>query len=207
MTLETPKYNLSEFPSVYEPSQDTFLFLDALELEIIFLQSLKPTFCVEIGCGSGVLSSALANILGNVTFATDINFNACQATVKTSKLNQQCVEVCTMDLLSQFRSNLFDIILFNPPYVPTIDSEINEGGFGIHRAWAGGLRGRNVTDRLLNNLRNLLSDSGVLYLLLLKENEVNSVQDLMRKTGFQSTVVLERKIVGEHLYVVKFFRS
>lgn len=206
MSVKTPVYDLLDFPTVYEPSEDTFLFLDALELEVNFLKSLNPILSVEIGSGSGVLSSALAEILENVTFATDINIDACRATVQTSKLNHQQVETCTMDLLNQFRSNLFDIILFNPPYVPTIESEISNSGFGINRAWAGGLDGRKVTDRLLNKLQELLSDTGVLYLLLLKQNNVNDVKELMDRKGFQFQLILERKIVGEHLYVVKFYK-
>lgn len=40
--------------------------------------------------------------------------------------------------------------LFNPPYVPTDDSEITKGG--IAAAWAGGTNGRVVIDRLLSQV-------------------------------------------------------
>lgn len=40
----------SDFEQVYEPAEDTWLFVDALELEKEFLtKNLHPTFCFEIG--------------------------------------------------------------------------------------------------------------------------------------------------------------
>jgi methylase of polypeptide subunit release factors len=41
----------SHYELVYEPSEDTFLFLDALSdsIEEQFLQTLKPKLCVELG--------------------------------------------------------------------------------------------------------------------------------------------------------------
>lgn len=40
-----------------------------------------------------------------------------------------------------------DVILFNPPYVPTPDEEIS--GCGIEASWAGGTDGRVIIDRSL----------------------------------------------------------
>lgn len=40
--------------------------------------------------------------------------------------------------------------LFNPPYVPTPDKEVER--VGIARAWAGGHLGRRVTDRLIRQV-------------------------------------------------------
>ena len=59
--METPKYSHSDH--VYEPAEDSFLLIDALELELPFLHSQKPLITVELGSGSGIAISALAKYL------------------------------------------------------------------------------------------------------------------------------------------------
>lgn len=205
--IKTPVYNLQAFPKVYEPREDTFLFLDALELEITQLFLIKPTVVAEIGSGSGVIISAVAHILGNscIYLATDINPQACLATKSTAIKNASFVQCLNMDLLSCFKEKLFDIILFNPPYVLT---EINETfGNDLNRSWAGGSNGRDITDKFLLQLPNLLSENGVCYMVILKENNPKEIVELLETIHFCSQVILDRKIPGEHLYIYKFFRS
>ncbi|KAJ1509510.1 S-adenosylmethionine-dependent methyltransferase [Coelomomyces lativittatus] len=84
------------FNSVYDPAEDTFLLLDALELEIQngVLPTLKPTIIVEIGSGSGCVSTFLTMHLPKcaVSITTDINFIANVATLTTSKVNKILLE-------------------------------------------------------------------------------------------------------------------
>ncbi|KAF7270584.1 hypothetical protein GWI33_016475 [Rhynchophorus ferrugineus] len=206
MSLQTPLYNLNDFPDVYEPSEDTHLFIDALEKDMKHIINSKPTLACEIGCGSGVLIAALAKILKSTCcyFCTDINPKACIATTRTAKMNKVPLECTRMDLTTNLKCK-FDIILFNPPYVLTEELEIF--GCGLNRAFAGGLRGRSVTDRLLNNLNDILSDNGVCYLLLLKENNIGEIGEKMGEKGFKIKLVIQRKIPGEHLFVYKFSKA
>ena len=48
-TPQLSHFSAADYKCVYEPSSDTFLFLDALEKEQNFLRDLRPTYCVEIG--------------------------------------------------------------------------------------------------------------------------------------------------------------
>lgn len=56
------------FTLSYEPDQDSFLFLDALENEYSFLKQLDPTMIVEIGPGSGIISTFLTRIVSKSVF-------------------------------------------------------------------------------------------------------------------------------------------
>lgn len=205
MALLTPRYNLHDYPDVYEPCEDTHLFLDALEKDRDYLVNLKPILSCEIGCGSGVLMTALATILKNTCayFCTDINIRACAATKKTSTMNGVDLETIGMNLTTFLRCQ-FDIILFNPPYVITRRKEI--AGSGLNRAYAGGRNGREIIDNFLKTLPEVLMKNGVCYMLLLKENNIEEIEEYLGKFGFHSEIVIERRIPGEYLYVYKFFR-
>jgi len=41
--------NRSDFENVYEPAEDTYLFVDTLHFEKTFLNELRPRICLEIG--------------------------------------------------------------------------------------------------------------------------------------------------------------
>lgn len=205
MSLKTPKYNLKLFPNVYEPSEDTFLLLDALEADIDNIVQRKPNFIIEIGSGSGIVITALAGFLKNVMcFATDINPEACLTTKHTSNINDTYVEVCNMNLLTCFRECLFDVIVFNPPYVVTNPSEIS--GNGIARAWAGGENGREIIDQFLKLLPKIFHSRSVCYMIVIKENNPEAIMEVINSMDFHVIVLKERRIPCEHLYVLKIYR-
>jgi len=77
-TIPTPNYShLSndDFEFVYEPAEDSFLLLDAIESKIGAIKELNPTFCVEIGPGSGIISAGIGSVLKTncLVVACDIN--------------------------------------------------------------------------------------------------------------------------------------
>lgn len=49
---KVPEIDMPYDCDVYEPAEDTFLFLDALQDELPFLTALDPAICLEIGCVS-----------------------------------------------------------------------------------------------------------------------------------------------------------
>lgn len=190
-----------DYDLVYEPAEDSFLMLDALENDLLLIKSKKPLI-VEIGSGSGVNVTALSQILNTVCFATDINPHACEVTENTAVKNQSHVQCFQMDLLKNFRKNMFDIIIFNPPYVVTTSDEI--AGNGIERSWAGGIRGREVLDQLLPVISDFLAPKGLFYLVTIEENDPVEICDILSKQGFAFKVIMERRVRGEYLKIIRF---
>lgn len=206
--METPYQNhidKEDFDFVYEPAEDSFLLIDALEKDIQYIRNKNPIFCLEIGSGSGIVITALGMALSQtVCFSTDINFKACLMSKCTADHNKVFLNVINMDLASCFVHNKFDLIAFNPPYVVTDSSEC--GSQGIEASWAGGIKGREITDRLLGMIPKILAEDGTFYLLLIKENIPHEVVQIMSKHGYKSETVIQRKVKNEQQLVLKFYR-
>eukprot|EP01137_Pigoraptor_chileana_P019520 Opistho-2@80665 len=209
-----------DYDVVYEPAEDTFLFLDALEKDAEQLTAMKPAICVEIGSGAGAVLTFLAKIIGPTAalyLATDINPHATKATVGTGKQNGVSIDAINCYFASPLvpmLENRVDILLFNPPYVVTPSDEV--GGDGVMAAWAGGDKGREVTDKFLFGDVNssqratvdaLLSERGFAYVVLIEENDPEEIIALMKRLGFDGVTVMARKAGRERLSVVRFHRS
>lgn len=211
-TLGTPSISHlsnNDFEQVYDPAEDTFLLLDALESELAWISAmLQPSVCVEVGSGSGVVSVALASALKQSCYfvATDVNSVACGATRRTAEANGVEVNVLQADLLGGIYHRLrghVDLFLCNPPYVATTDSEASSAT-GLSASWAGGAGGRNLTDRLLTLLPDLLSSRGAAYVVMEQCNGVDAIVREAPGRGLQAQELMRRRAGRELLYVVKF---
>ncbi|OSD05886.1 putative methylase [Trametes coccinea BRFM310] len=205
-----------DYKHVYEPAEDTFILLDALEEDADELRRSKPLICLEIGSGSGCVSAFAGAILGPsapLYLTTDINPYACRATRATGRQNRVPIEPILTSLTGPLRRRLrhaVDIMLFNPPYVPTDTDEADDAQqrANIAGAWAGGHDGMEVTNTLLDQVESLLSAKGRFYLVAVKQNDIHGIcQRMLSQHGLKGETVLQRRAGREHLYVLKFTRQ
>jgi release factor glutamine methyltransferase len=199
---------MKDFGEVYEPSDDTYLLIDGIQLDVEEneLMAKSARNIMELGSGSGVPITFCSTLMKSAhAIATDINPKALSLTRKTAKANGlQLLETVQSDLASPLLGRcqgLMDVIIFNPPYVPTPDSEVS--GNGIEASWAGGEKGRRVTDRAIPQIAQLLSKSGVCYMITVDDNEPEDLARIFANLGLTMAPLVRRRAFNEYLTVQK----
>lgn len=255
--LPTPDTSHVSFDTIYEPSEDSYLFLDTLSspsesawLSTRFQNPSSSTpLVVEAGTGSGVVLAFVAAqaqaIFGRsdiFTLGTDVNRSACLATRETvctalsapqdSKPSLATVHASslTADLCSPLRPGTVDVLLFNPPYVPTEDlprlptaaendpaaasalsrsAKFDNDSYFLSLTYAGGADGMETTDRLLDAIPGVLAARGVAYVLLCKQNRPEEVKERIRRWGWNAETVGSSGMQAgwEKLVIVRIWRD
>lgn len=142
-------------PDVYPPCDDSILLIQSLEV--------SPGMRVlEIGCGSGVVSIHAALEGARVT-AVDINPKAVELTRTNAKrMGAELDGVTVSDLFGNVEGR-FDRVLFNLPYLPVEEGEVD--GM-ISKAWAGGPDGLGPFPRLVAECPDHLEEDGKLVVVV-----------------------------------------
>lgn len=203
--------------------------------------SLGSPFVIEVGTGSGVVLSflnahaeAIFGSHGILTAGIDVNPFACLATRETVRAaeNDQVARGSNHglylgnllgDLTYPLRDGQVNLMIFNPPYVPTpsIPSHRVEEASAVTNferdsallelSYAGGVDGMEVTDRLLSLIPQTLDlKTGVAYILLCAQNKPDIVKRRIRTWGNDwkvETVGRSGKTGGwEKLQVIRIWR-
>jgi release factor glutamine methyltransferase len=175
---------------VYQPEADTYLLLDAARTEV------KPGDRVlEVGTGSGLIVAELAGVTGVI--ATDINPHAALCA------REKGIDVVRNDLFSGIRST-FDLIVFNPPYLPTLSEDRIDDW--LEYALDGGMNGREVIGRFAAEVGRVLAPGGRILLLISSLTGVPEVRDIFLRQSFESEIIMKQKVEDENLYVLRIVR-
>lgn len=221
--LPTP-YVRCDYETVYEPSEDSFLLLDALEKEQATLSArFHDKLCIvcELGPGSGIVTTfmiqnEIPSRNQSIYLAADISLWALEATKDTAEYNGcggAYLDPLRSDLASCLKAREVDLLVFNPPYVPTECVPDRPGTEEDNGAWldlalVGGEDGMVVTARLLEQLDIILSARGVAYILFCARNKPEEVAQSMRDKGiWEVDLIMHRKAGWEVLSIYRFCRK
>lgn len=177
---------------VYSPAEDSFLLLRAA------LREVRPADRVlEVGTGSSYVAAGLSGLAAAVV-ATDINPHA------VACAHARGVEAVRTDLFTGL-CGPFDLILFNPPYLPTTPEERIDDW--LEYALDGGPTGRVTIEKFVADAGRVLSPFGRILLLVSSLTDLDEVRKLFARHGFVSFVVDTEVLEDETLYVLRAMRD
>ena len=186
--------NIRTSELVYMPSEDTEL---AERLLAGYLGTVKRRrrglAVLDMGTGTGALgiAAAMDKKVGRVLFADkdDNALSLAKENILSNKrvLHAECSLVKT-DLFSGIGvAERFDIIAFNPPYLPS------EGGKSpLEGAWDGGETGVEVTAAFLEEAAGHLNDGGAILIVTSSFADEERVYSLAKRLGL--SVCLKKSI-------------
>lgn len=169
----------------YAPSDDTFLMIDVLST-----MPLHGKEVLDLGTGSGILGLFCAKMGAHVTVADIADSILDDVRTAARRLNLT-IEAVRSDIFSSVTAT-FDIVLFNPPYLPS--DEIKDPTVD------GGNKGRHLVDRFLAQLSTHLKEDGSALLLVSSLNDPRTIIDSHRELSF--SVAASRSLFFEELQVL-----
>lgn len=167
---------------MYEPREDSFLLQKHVK-EYIHLNSNV----LEIGTGLGILAKEAAKYSEHV-FACDINPEV------IAKLKKENRDKHIKFVVSNLFSNIdgkFDLVIFNPPYLPSKKIEDIEVD--------GGRNGTEIIERFLNQAKTYLNKNGKILLLCSSLNK--DIEKLFKRYSYVFKLIDQGDFFFEKLFL------
>ena len=180
--------------TIYEPAEDSY-FLQEYVKEYAFGRVL------DMGTGSGIQALAIIKF-PNVkdVVAVDIDEHAvAQLQQRITEQKIRKVKVLHSDLFEKVEGH-FNLIIFNPPYLPQ-DAEIED------HAIYGGTKGWEVIERFCKSASAHLFSDGKILLLFSSLTHKEKVDEIISHQLFEFVQLGSKKLSFEELYVYALTKS
>jgi release factor glutamine methyltransferase len=188
MNIHFKNTNIKITTEVYEPCEDSFLLAQAA---LSIIQNSEKI--LEVGCGSGIISAVIKNNTQAMITGIDINPHAAKCTKDNG------VDVIRGNLLSCIKGK-FDIIIFNPPYLPTKDEERTDDWINV--ALDGGIDGREIIYRFLVEARHHLAENGLILMLVSSFTGIEEIRSKLNSLGYYVEEKSKERYMFEELLVI-----
>ncbi|MEU6845639.1 HemK2/MTQ2 family protein methyltransferase [Streptomyces sp. NPDC046716] len=167
---------------VYAPQYDTDLLLRALGSEAVD----QGSDLLDLGTGTGAVALAAARLGARVT-AVDLSWRAVWTARLNALINRSSITVRHGDMGSVYEPASFDLVVSNPPYVPSPTRRLPRRGTA--QAWDGGPDGRAVVDRVCAAAPRVLRRGGSLLMVHSELCRASTSVDRLAEFGMRAAVV------------------
>ncbi|MCC7552137.1 methyltransferase [Candidatus Micrarchaeota archaeon] len=188
------KYEFMDDPDVYEPREDSFMLAD-------YVKGAKGNV-LDVGTGCGI-QAIIASKTADYALGIDINAKAVELAKKNAELyNLKNCEFKQSDLFEKIeKENKFDLIIFNPPYLPTKEEDKVKGE--LNKALDGGIDGRETLDKFLKNVKKHLKKEGKILLVDSSLDNTKKTIDILEDQGFKVKILETKKMFFEELNIIE----
>jgi len=179
-------------PDVFHPG---LFFSTKFLLQYISKLPLKGKKFLELGCGSGLISIAVAK-KGALVTASDINPVAVECLIKNSRDNKTEIAVIQSDLFGNIPKQPFDIIAINPPFYKKQPLTAKD------HAWFCGEHGEYFSG-LFSGLAGYLNSHTEVLMVINEQCDRRMIDGFAKKNGFVLQQVHGKKNMLEQLFIFK----
>jgi release factor glutamine methyltransferase len=174
-------------PGVFKPIVDTWMLAERMRGD----PSLAGGEVLDLCTGSGALAVAAALSGARRVTAVDLSRRSVLTARLNARLNGVRVRARRGDLFGPLNGERFDLIVSNPPYVPSVSDEFPERG--LERAWEGGREGRALLDRICSEAARRLRPSGAVLLVHSSLCGERATLEGLSSSGLEARVAVRRK--------------
>ncbi len=171
---------------VYEPREDSLMMAD-------YIENYAKGSVLDVGTGSGILAERAAkNSKVKKVLGVDINKRAlefCHMNIRDKKVN-----FAYSNLFSNIKEK-FDLIVFNPPYLPRDKDDIRD------KALIGGKHGYEILKKFLDNAGKHLEKNGRMLVVFSSLTGKDKVDEAIKSNGFRSKLLERSHVFFEDIYM------
>ncbi|MFX0043392.1 MAG: HemK2/MTQ2 family protein methyltransferase [Candidatus Hodarchaeota archaeon] len=207
-----------DFENVYTPSDDTYLLIDYFKESVnekyfdgLNIENIEKI--LDLGTGTGIIAIFFQLIKGQITnfnpqiYASDILEEALKCAKLNEKLNgiKKKITFIKSDLFKSFPSilkNAFEIIIFNPPYLPSIKTlNEKEKQLNIDYSWNGGKKGFEVFADFIEQAKKYLNLQHKCYIYTISSSRtnLNDLNNIITQNGFENKILNKKHIFFEDI--------
>ncbi len=169
--------------TVYKPAEDSYLLIEMLS-EYLKDKKEKMTL-LDMGSGTGIigLCAATNKNISKVIMA-DINKESIMLTKRNFLANKHQIKadinIVESDLFDKLDTFIFNIITFNPPYLP------NENNAELMKdAFYGGWSGIETTKRFLEKAKSHIAKDGRIFIIASSLSDIESLRRFIIASDFK----------------------
>jgi release factor glutamine methyltransferase len=187
---------LSEILAAYLKTQDKKIkILDSKKILIKNFRGARESFRIlDIGSGTGIQSETCLKLGFRNILASDIDSEVIN--YLNSKFKNK-LRIIKSDLFSNLK-NKFDLIIFNPPYLP-------EDKFDSKLDTTAGKSGNELILRFLKQAKTHLNQHGRILILFSSLSKPEIILKTASKLKYKSKLIASKNLFFEKLFIYEFY--